>query len=277
MKPFFLVTLMILRFCTATAQQPEGIPMTWKSDDHSPYAALLLPVLMEGKSYQMQLDLGSPHSFLYKHLAPGDTARPAQLTIGPYKLNMASMQVRDPGVKTALAGTLGADIIRDKVVIFDYPNGMIYLEDSLPTRFYTRLYPFYFAGNRVLLPTSLLGKQVLLYFDTGSSAFELLTDSTSWRALSVKNASIASYEINSWGRKLIVSTAASADSIEVAGRRLPLNHVSYIQGASEAQVSQMKKTGMGGMTGNTLFINHVLILDTKRSLFGILESIPVKK
>jgi hypothetical protein len=37
-------------------------------------------------------------------------------------------------------------------------------------------------------------------------------------------------------------------------------------------VEQMKKIGIGGMTGNKLFLNHQLLLDTKNKKFGVFNS-----
>jgi hypothetical protein len=60
----------------------------------------------------------------------------------------------------------------------------------------------------------------------------------------------------------------------MAFSRMPIRHVTYIEGASDVQINQMMKMGIGGMTGNRLFISSVLLLDTKNRRFGILNAIP---
>lgn len=59
----------------------------------------------------------------------------------------------------------------------------------------------------------------------------------------------------------------------IANTTLPLHSVTYIEGASSAQVERMLKAGIGGMTGNKLFLHYVLILDTKNQQFGVLSSL----
>jgi hypothetical protein len=34
----------------------------------------------------------------------------------------------------------------------------------------------------------------------------------------------------------------------------------------------MKKMGIGGMTGNALFLDYLLILDTRRQLFSLIRN-----
>ena len=265
LKLLFLVLL-----CTqfATARQIDTIPMVW-TENHS---ALLLPVSIAGHpSGYMQFDLGAPNTLLYKKAMPGqgDTLRDFSFRVGKMLFSPGPVAIKAVDAGEKIMGTLGADFIANRLVIFDYPHRQLLLADSLPEQFNIPLQPFYFPGRRVLLPVTLRGKQTIMYFDTGSSAFALITDSTSWGQLAVKDSTAFSYPVNSWGRTLTAHVIASADSMLLAGRNIPLGRVAYISGASDAQVQQMRQMGIGGMIGNALFLKSVLILDTKRQRFGV--------
>jgi hypothetical protein len=57
----------------------------------------------------------------------------------------------------------------------------------------------------------------------------------------------------------------------LASHKLPIKFATYIEGASDTQIQQMMKMGIGGMTGNKLFLNATLVLDTRNKKFGVLS------
>jgi len=249
------------------AQKIDTIRMVW-TDNHS---ALLLPVDIDGHppTRYMQFDLGAAGTLFYKNALPGftDTLRNFSFRVGGMRFSLPAIPVKAAGAPGRIIGTLGADFIDGRVVIFDYPHHRLLLADSLPASYSVRWQPFYFPGRRVLLPATIGGKQTILYFDTGSSAYSLLTDSVTWARMAAKDAIATHTPVNSWGRTLVAHTVATGDSIGMAGLMLPLRQVSYISGASVAQEEQMKKMGMGGLIGNLLFMERVLVLDTRKQRF----------
>ena len=70
---------------------------------------------------------------------------------------------------------------------------------------------------------------------------------------------------------MTANTLPSSDTMEIASQKLPIRHVTYFEGFSDTQAAQMMKMGMGGMTGNRLFLESVLILDTRNKKFGIIR------
>jgi hypothetical protein len=68
---------------------------------------------------------------------------------------------------------------------------------------------------------------------------------------------------------MIAHSYPSNQKIEIASRKINVNRATYIEGATDSQVQQMLKMGIGGMTGNKLFSDYILILDTKLKMFGI--------
>jgi hypothetical protein len=278
---------------------PSGsyaIPVIWEGDSlgggWNPHAALLLPISLKGspRAYYMQFDLGAPYTLFYKEQLeslskrhPGslfpatDTISSIGLLIGSMNKTFKSVPVKSfpssvapgEGKQIPIIGTLGADWISDKVLIFDYPQGQIILSDTTPANFPRPVHRFYFAGGRIFFPATIGGKQTLIYFDTGSSAFELLTDSASWRRMAEKNSVPISYPVSSWGKWMTAHTVQSSDSIGMAGLQIPVRRVTYMEGADTAQVTMMQKMGIGAVSGNVLFLDYTLILDMKQQLFAL--------
>lgn len=283
---------------------PEGdhtIKLVWGGDSMNskwdPYASLLIPVKLKNcpDQFYMQFDLGSPYTILYKNKLKDISAQyPGVPTItdstkklkdfhfsaGKIKIIAKEITVhaiKGPGIDRSkgainIIGTIGGDLIENKIIIIDYPGNTLFLGSSIPDHLRSKiqLTDFMIAGRAVLLPAIIRGKKTMLYFDTGSSTFELITDQATALSMSIADATPVKYTVNSWGNMMTANTFPSGDSITIASQQLLLNHVTYFEGFSESQVNQMMKMGMGGMTGNRLFLQSILLLDMKNKKFGIL-------
>jgi hypothetical protein len=279
------------------------IPFIWKADSMgntiNPHAALLLPVTLPGcpRQFYMQFDLGAPSSLFYKNKLAAIAAQypnavrvadsSTQLTnfrfrVGRTELLAAEIILRPLGTTGIsgrpkaidIIGTIGADFIENKVVIINYPLRKILVTDTILNRLGNVILSDMIVARRsILLPSIIKGKKTMLYFDTGSSAFELLTDKNTCLSLAAPNATPTIYKVTSWDRMLTANTYSTGDSIAIAAASIPLHNVTYIDGASDAQINRMMQMGIGGMTGNKLFINHTLVLDTKNKKFGIAPSV----
>lgn len=259
--------LCLLLSFSAAAQ--ETIPFQFTANHTAMLVRVKVPGF-HGKHY-MQFDLGSPHTLLYKNKLPGvtDTLHNHSLLIHKTRFTPQHIPVIDAGHSGPIIGTLGADFINNKVVIFDYPRRRLIISDSIPKKYQTTLYPFHFMAGRVLLPAKIANQSTILYFDTGSSAYSLITDSATAISLAIPGAAPDNTPVKSWGRTLTAHNLPSADSVIIAGRSLPLHKVTWMSGASDAQVQQMKRVGIGGMTGNRLFLGRVLVVDVRNRRFGI--------
>lgn len=275
------------------------LPIYWKGDSlggrWEPYVALLIPVTIPGcpRTFYMQFDTGAPYSLFYKNKLQAihrkypaaalnnldDSLVNYSFKAGPLPITARQITVRsfdssdiDWKNKRApqIIGTLGADLLENKVIIIDYPRKRLFMGDSLPTHLQqTPLTSFLFAMRRILLPAAIKGKNTILYFDTGSSAFELLTDKATCHQLASGSSEPVQYPVQSWGKTLTANTITTSDSIMVGRLTIPVRHATWMEGVSDAQVSQMMKMGIGGMTGNKLFLSYVLVLDTKSRKFGL--------
>jgi hypothetical protein len=276
------------------------IPFTWKGDSINGqwenYAAMLIPVKLDGcpKQFYMQFDVGAPYSLFYRnklkaisshyplavHIPDSAvTGIGLSFKIGKRKIIASEMmlkQLGDPQINwnnnaIEIIGTLGADLIGDKTVLIDYPGQKISIGYKIPQKPGLTLTDLIYANRSIILPALIKGKKTMLFFDSGSSAFELLTNKETAAMLALPGATSVTYPVSSWGKILTATSYASGDSIEIASVKMPLNKVTYIEGASDDQVNRMMKMGIGGMTGNKLFLHSILVLDIKNKQFGILH------
>jgi len=280
------------------------IPFIWQGaaagSRHEPHAALLIPVKLRGcpKVFYMQYDTGSPYTVLYKSKAASIHEKyPEALTLndsaglvsdlsflaGTMPVSAKNVQLKTYGTDgiswkdrkgIEIIGTIGTDLTDNRVALIDYPGKTITLAPGLDALHLTAqpMSDFIYVNRSILLPATVRGKKTILFFDSGSSAYELLTDSTTYASMALPGAAASSYASNSWGRTLTANTTAARDTLLVAGRPLPLHEVTFIQGASHTQIGQMMKLGIGGMTGNKLFLSHRLLLDTKNKKFAVLPA-----
>ena len=277
------------------------IRFTWLGDTVNakwePYSALLIPVHLPGcpKEFFMQFDLGAPHSLFYVNKLKAirikypkscpvitDTSKTANLAflVGGQNIQAEAIGLKDIGdpafnwinKSKEIIGTLGVDLITDRTLVLDYPAERLSICMEVPGTLskQVNLPSFMLIQGSILLPGVILGKQTLLYFDTGSSAFELLTSKEACTALALPNSAPVAYQVKSWGKTLIANTMPTPDSLLIATQMLPIRNATYIEGASDSQVQQMLKLGIGGMIGNKLFLNNTLILDTKNKKFGLI-------
>lgn len=260
------------------------------------HAAILLPVKLNNcpRTFYMQFDLGSPYSLLYQNKIDAIQSKYPE-SIPPTaegKLKDFSFQTGEIPIlaneivvkqfdsvtidwknKNAIEiiGTIGADLIDGKVAIIDYPKAKLTISPQIPEKLVSKLAlsDLIYSSRRVLFPAKVNGKTTMLYFDTGSSMFELLTNKETANQLALPDAKAVQYDVESWGKTLTANTLASNGFIEMADVKIPLRSATYIDGVSPAQVEQMLKMGIGGMTGNKLLLNYILVLDTKNKKFGL--------
>ncbi|WP_039054381.1 hypothetical protein [Sphingobacterium sp. T2] len=183
--------------------------------------------------------------------------------------NSKSSSNEDKGYE--IIGTLGCDIFDSKIIAIDNKNQVITVSDSLANEDYILFSEFRYFDKNIILPAYLNHKKTLLYFDTGSSMVELIVDKEFVRLLAKDNAEPLSYAINSWGKVLQTFTFESDREVHIGGLSIPIHYCTYIEGASDSQVSSMLKMGIGGMVGNKLFIGYKLILDTRKQRFSIVR------
>ncbi len=286
---------------------PSGsysIPFTWLGDTVNsvwePHVAMLIPVKLKNcpKLFYMQFDLGSPYSLFYGNkLAAIRTRYPKALPqfdssgkLNNFAFSLGKMPVAAKEVivkrfdrstiswknktRPEIIGTIGSDIIDAKVFVIDYPGRQLVIGEEIPAELQSKLSlaDFIYTRRSIILPAKLQGKKTMLYFDTGSSMYPLLTDKKTAEALAVPNAPLQQGKVRSWDTFRTANSLATSASLEIADVQVPVRFSTYIEGVSDSQVTQMKKMGIGGMTGNALFLDYILVIDTLKKKFGLARS-----
>lgn len=282
----------------------HSITFYWQGDtinaQWEEHTAILLPVKLKNcpKLFYMQFDLGSPYSLFYKNKLVAIQAKypkalqlkESENSLKNYAFQIDKMQLLAKQIvvkqfdsstinwadnnRTEIIGTIGADLIDGKVAIIDYPKKTITISQSIPAKLNSKLTltDFIYAQRRILLPATILGKQTILYFDTGSSMYQLLTDKKTAESLAARDSAVVQTNVKSWDKFLTANTVSTNDSIEINGCKIAIRKATFIDGMSNSQVEQMMKMGIGGMTGNKLFLEYKLILDTKNKKFSLAPS-----
>lgn len=274
-----------------------AIPFVWENDSSNRYAALLIPVKIPGcdQLFYLQFDTGAPYSIFYKNKLKAIHERfsiPWNENDGhlqDYKFKIEGLNVEARSIKLikhgskqinwhnshakTIIGTAGTDLLENKVIVIDYQKQYMLLTNSMPSHLsagHINFNALSFTGRRVMLPASINGKKTTLLFDTGSSAFELLTSEGKWSELRTPGGSIRSFPVKSWSKTLTAHQAGSSSFLQFGTDKIALNTVTYIDGVSPFQSVLMSLSGMGGMIGNKLFLNHTIILDLQSNRFGVL-------
>jgi hypothetical protein len=283
------------------------IPFKWASaminNEMNRFAAILLPVQIKGcpKTFYMQFDLGTHSTEFYKNKLeainqkfinniPFETDNGKTiLTNYTFHLNeiaLTSKRIKVNQYDTStinwsdtttneIIGTIGSDFIENKTIVIDYPNSRILLTEKLPDsiKIKTKFTKFKYVNRTIFIPAKVGDDETEVLFDTGASTFEFLTTKSKWNKLAKKNAKVSMFEGASWGNVDKFYTTSTDDSIKYGNLSFPLNRVSYMDNhvkiANWATPIFLKIISVGGSTGNKLFLDKIIIFDTKNLDFGI--------
>jgi hypothetical protein len=265
-----------------TVENESGnIPLTWLGTSKN---VLLLPIHFEGdtNTYYLQFDTGSPYTVFYAksiknigQIAVNKDLAKTKFFIGKTKISSNKFKVYNFGNDNEnnalqIIGTIGADILENRKTLINFKADYIGINLSqTPHEFQGKLFDFKFKKRRIIFNGILNGNDEKFLFDTGTSAYELLTNKEVWEKLRLPGSKTAIEKSPSWERVLTAYTANSKQKIQIANHDIPLNKVTYVEGFSDAQYSMMKFSGMTGMLGNSIFLNNSLFIDGEHNKVGI--------
>lgn len=278
------------------------VAFEWDQDVHGdytePHSAMLIPVTLEGVTQKcyMQFDTGAPYSLFHgKTLASFqnfglqyDTitkdklvyAKDFDFKIGENRINASLVRVMDYGTSveseetsdTLLIGTIGTDLIEGKVLVIDFRKQTIDILDNRPDYLSRSSYrPFDFKGRRILFPATIKEKKIELLYDSGSSAFGLLTSKDRYDIYTDENKKAVEYNANSWGNSIPIHHKESSQMIRIGGADISLKRVSYVEWNDKLQGFMSKFTKIGGFLGNKTFTESIMIIDTQKQEFAVVK------
>lgn len=262
----------------------ENIPIKWISSNENPHSALLLPIKIDGinQTFFMQFDSGSSTTVFYKKSLESiakkfqnqlkiDTKNneiSSSFSIGNMKIVSNTFEVLNYGEEISFdnpnaensIGTIGTDLLEKRITVLDFKNNQCSFIEKIQENDFS---DFEFKKRKILIPSIIENENLKLLYDSGTSGYELITTKEIWQQYRLKNSVLKTEKGNSWGNTLHVYSASAKKKIQFDKLILNLSEVTYIEGTSDLQKFLMKRSGMQGMIGNKLFLNHKLILDCK--------------
>lgn len=265
-----------------TVKNESGkVPIVWLGNDNN---VLLVPVHFpeDPATYYLQFDTGSPSTLFYtqsikniKAVSMHQDRAKASFTLG--KTQVSSDQFMLVSRKEArhkdtlpIIGTLGVDILENNKTLINFKeNYLAFNLSGLPSQYKNQWMDFTFKKRKIIIKGMLKGKEKQFLFDSGTSAYELLTNKEEWENLKSAHSKVTVEKARSWQNILTTYTAACDQAIQFQNKTVPLHHVTYVEGFSQTQYTLMKLSGMTGMLGNKIFLKNVLYLDGQHEKMAI--------
>ena len=280
----------------------------WRGEDingtYEPHVAMFVPVSIPGTdgAFYMQFDTGAPSTVLYYNKVLsinekyGDVFQvdtidnqvqmtDVSLKVGTVNVEASSMYFRGKGSKidwsdsTSIIkiGTVGSDFMEKHPLIMDFKKEQITLTESVPETIEkdADYLPFAFDGRKIFLSAKLNNEPASLWYDSGSSAFELIVEENTFLELAAPGAEKVTYRGNSWGNGITIHNIDSNGEFKFGSTSVPLTYVTFIEWPNKLQVWIMKASNiggdLGGMTGNKLFLGKTLVLDAPNLRYSVMN------
>jgi hypothetical protein len=180
------------------------------------------------------------------------------------------------GGKTA--GTLGLDLLQDKVVVLNFPQQRfcVVQHADMPSEILekTAFVPAEVRDNKLFVLIRAGGEELEnIFFDTGASSFPLVVDLDLWQRLTGKKGhddATSILNISSWGKTVPMVGAEMQGALEIGGVRIDRAMVYYW--GDQPRFFEQWPFPAAGLLGNALFIDEVVVIDLGQpARFGILR------
>jgi hypothetical protein len=253
-------------------------PFTWVAAGEHERAAMLVPVSINGRTYDFQLDTGADASFISEAVAveaglmePGaGGARVEDIKLGGTSVGPRWLLSRGS------TGTVGLDMLVGFTTVIDYPAQRFCVTPTadLPFPIYkdTAWTDAVLRDGKLFVPVK-IGEETRsdYFFDTGASLFPLSVDLSRWQQLTARNSAAAAdrrMSANSWGARVELVGAASVRPIGIASLPPAKIDVYYSTGGVERFASY--PFGASGLFGNAALWDRTVVLTLgSRPQFGI--------
>ena len=263
-----------------------------------PHGAIYFPVQIKGddRKFVMQWDCGAPSTIfyqpalfsIYQNDAIPDTVQRGnnsylkdfEFSVGEnIDLRISYSRLLDYGepidftdsTGVFLIGTIGADFIDGQVFAMNFKTQEVTLSNDRSEYSDLAFSPFEYVGRRILLPSSIANTNALLFYDSGTSPFGLITTRNKFKVYGDPNAPDKVYKINSWGTKVLCHNKSSSTPIAIGGSVVEMNRVSFFKWKNAFQSFFMAFSDIKGLLGNKALLNSTLILDTQKSEFAVVD------
>lgn len=286
--------------------EAKPIKFCWASNTYGDYTenhnAILIPVKLAGFSQQfyLQFDTGAPTSMLhgnslqslkknglaFNEIEKGEESFVEQIDfiLGGNATSVSSIRIlpaygealkAEDSLQEITLGTIGTDMMVDRITAIDFKNKTIQLYEERPDwmEALTGFQSFDFSGRRIMLPCHINDKKLTLLYDSGSSAFGLITTKKRYEDYSDDDRPEIRYTSNNKDRPIPICHKSTEQMIEIGNASLPLKRISYVDMYAGMQQFVSPFTRVGGWLGNKPFTESVLIIDCKSQEFIALDKL----
>jgi hypothetical protein len=165
-------------------------------------------------------------------------------------------------------GTIGSDIVQNKVLIIDFRNETLSITDSLTSVAQSE---FNFTdcklvNNRIIVPIDINGQTMYFLYDTGASLFPMGTTKSIWKEIS-NDKIIDTLNITNFGNPVKMFGSNSKIKVKLADEYLS-NFTVYYEDENYFD-KIFKQIECDGIIGNSFFLNKKICIDYKTKRFGI--------
>ena len=175
-----------------------------------------------------------------------------------------------------LIGTIGADLVQNKVLVIDYKKSRLCIVDQLAKQMTDQVKFISYTSDqkgRVILPLQIGDRPMDALFDTGNSLFGFTSTKENWLAL-CDTAKVTKYEqLTSWGTTVDVWESPLRYPLTIKGIDLPLVNatLSFLDPKPAGMNQFFSQSKIDGLTGNLFFLDQCIIIDFKNKRFGIVH------
>ncbi len=284
--------------------ESKPIQFNWVNDSIGNHfetqTVMIIPLKIEGFSHKfyMQFDTGSPYTYIYendlkslknigvayKEVIKDDERYVKNLNfiLGGNHINASMLKIlenygntftKKDTIGRIKIGTIGSDFMDNSITAIDFKNQFLQFYKERPEWMASlgNFQPFDFKGRRFMLPATIDGNALELFYDSGSSAFGLITSKYRYDKYTDKQTKEIDYSANRWGDALPIHHKPTQKMITIGGSNLELKRISYVDMYAKYQKFMSPFTRIGGWLGNKPFTEITLILDTKKEEFIVIK------
>jgi hypothetical protein len=276
----------------ATPGEPSCVPFAWHyaagSEHEGPTHAggLFVPIELEGQTYQFQFDTGADvttiygtdlaktHGWALEQRGDHPWVRVSGSFAGHRFQHRPFIVYPDmPGGDEA--GTIGMDLLVDRVTVVDFPAQRVCVHDDMPEDIERRatFAPAVLDHDRLFMEGTLAAHDYKrLLFDTGSSRFAINGSLDSWKRWTGLNDEAGATERvqgTAWGHEIHMLGAPAIGSFTVAGLSVEHPMAFYCKEQPDPFAGWPMPTD--AVIGNAAFLNRAIVLDARRTgpRFGV--------
>lgn len=240
-------------------------------------AAMYVPVTADGATGWFQVDTALDVTRIYGRFSErqgweaddGFVLAP-DFAVGDIALGPTWMQVYDSGgfgEEDSLSGSLGLDVCAGRLLLLDLVGDRLALltPGQLPAalRRRTTWAPAEIREAKFFLSVSLGGQSMTgFFFDTGSSAFPIIMDRSTWCTLTGRSGpedATECHNVSSWGEQRRVIGAPALGPLVIGSARLVDPLVYYLE--DQPRMFASWPFPVDGLIGNAAFWGHIVLLD----------------